>query len=354
VFTPKKILLLTIGSGSLPEPEFVKKLQEKGHQVQIRNVNEARSYCHVFHAFRLTRDIANFDLVIAQEYFCSFGICLRAMISRSDAKLAVIGFNVSRRYLTTPVGFINTAINRVFARLSTIVVHSRAERLLFSRIHHLDLNRIALALWGFDIPLSFRNSQIGSERPWDRRFVCMVGRNNRDFATLEEGLRGTSIPAIFVASRVTDPDLKGSEQIKVMYDISFDDCLRVIDHSVLSIILLKNGERGAGHITAVSAMLLGKAQVFSDAEVLNDYLASHRHGLSVPSGDPAAVRQAITTLYNDEKLCEKFAIEAREYGLTYLTNAALQRRLFCLLDATLEGTSIETVDPKWNRYIVQS
>ena len=244
MFTPKRILLLTIGTGTLPEPDFAKKFREKGHQVEIRNVNEARSYWHVFHAFQLTRDIQNFDLVVAQEYFCAFGICLRAIISRSDAKLAVIGFNVSRRYLVTPLGFVNTAINRIFARLSTIVVHSRAERLLFCRIHNLDLNRIALALWGYDIPLSFRESPISSEQPWDRRYVCMIGRSNRDFATLEESLRGTSIPAIFVASRVTNPDLKDSEHIKIMYDISFDDCLRVIDHSVLSMLLVK--ERGAG------------------------------------------------------------------------------------------------------------
>ena len=81
------------------------------------------------------------------------------------------------------------------------------------------------------------------------------------------------------------------------------------------------------------------------------WLHTLTHGLSVPLGDPAAVKQAITTLYNDQKMCDKFAIEARQYALTYLTNAALQLRLFCLLDATLEELPIETVDPKWSRYM---
>src|SRR6202012_2698357 len=126
------------------------------------------------------------------------------------AKLAAIGFNVSRRYLITRSGLVNRFINRAFSRLSIVVVHSRAESRLFCQIHDLDPNRIALALWGYDLPKKFRKGPANSTHRRDRRYICMVGRNNRDFAALTEAIRGTSIPAVFVASKVTDPRLEST------------------------------------------------------------------------------------------------------------------------------------------------
>ncbi|WP_213773862.1 hypothetical protein [Bradyrhizobium sp. dw_78] len=347
--TPKRVLFLAIASSDAvpPDPDFINMLREKGNYVETRRIKEARSYLQVLRAFLLCKDIRDFDLVIAQEYFSAFGMALRASVSSAATKLAVIGFNVSRRYLVTRSRSANRLINRIFSRLSIIVVHSRAERRLFCQVHDLDPNRVALALWGYDLPRTFREGRAISLGRFDQRYVCMVGRNNRDFAALTEAIRGTSIPAIYVASRVTDPWLESSDQIEILYDIPFDDCLAIIANAALSIILLKDQKRGAGHITAVSAMMLGKAQVFSDADVLNDYLIAGDHGLAVPLNDPTATRQAIVKLYNNNQLAEYYGQEAKRYALKYLTNAAAQKRTFALMNAALEERPIDLIDPEW-------
>jgi hypothetical protein len=349
----RKILLLAIGPREIApaEPGFLRLLREQGHRVEIRRIAETRSFLQIIQAFRISHDLAKFDLAIATEYFSSFGLCLRSLISTGRTRLAVVSFNVSRRYLRIAIDPIDRAVNFVFRRLSLIVVHSNAERTLFSRMHNLDDQKIAVALWGYDLPESFQKIRNDANRFLPERYICMIGRNNRDFETLKAALHGTAISAIFVAARASGVSLESSDQIRVMYDLSFDACLQIIDHSALNIILLKDATRGAGHITAVSAMMLGKAQLFSNADVLKDYLIADRHGLSAPMGDVNAVRTAISRLLEDAELSKRFGEEAQRYANLYLSNAAFQRRLFDLFVALLDDQKIEIVDKRWKEYL---
>src|SRR6185437_539138 len=239
--TPKRILFLPITSDETPsDPDFIRMLRERGNEVETRTISQARSYSLILQALRLTSDIRRFDLVIAQEYFSSFGVALRAILSltASKTKIAVTGFNVSRRYLVTGSRSVNRIINRIFSRFSLIVVHSRAEARLFCQAHDLDSNRIALSLWGYDLPRTFHRDTTNPIAKTRGRYICMVGRNNRDFEILTEAIKGTTIRAIYVASRATDPQLDTTEHIEILYDIPFDDCLGIIDNSALSVILL--------------------------------------------------------------------------------------------------------------------
>jgi Glycosyl transferases group 1 len=325
----KRILLLAIGAkGTVPEvPDFLQHLRALGNLIEVRRVNEAKSYRQIIQSFMVTRDIQKFDLVIATEYFSTFGLCLRSLISRKGARLATIGFNVSRRYLSTNLRFVDFIINRIFRALSLVVVHSRAECELFCRVHNLDPARFKLVPWGYDIPRSFQNNG-GATSPFvGRPFICMIGRNNRDFATLSSAIRGINVPAVFVTSSSEKLGPPTSAFIKVLFDIPFDDCLEIMQQSTVSLILLKDAARGAGHITAVSAMLLGKPQIFSDADVLKDYVIDGEHGISVPMGDVVAVRQAVIRLIGDEELLQRFGKQAKEFATSVLSNDAFQKNL---------------------------
>lgn len=349
----KVLVLAVVAPGTTyGTPDFVNFLREKSIQVELRTVPETKSYLQIIQAFRTTKDISAFDLVVTTEYFASFGLCLRSVISGRKVLLGALSFNVSRRYLRTPFISFNWLINILFQRLSLVVVHSQAERDLFCRIHQLDPDRVALALWGYDLPtVETEASKSPKLIDQTKPYVCMIGRNNRDFAALQEALLGTSIPAIFVASKSSDPALKSSEQIRILYDLPFHACLQILQQSAINLVLLKDAERGAGHITAVSAMLIGKAQIYSKARVLDDYLMAGLHGIPVPIGDVHAIKGAVLRLYHDEPLREKLGSEARVYAETYLSNFAFQRRLFALLHSLLQNEPTQIFDSKWIRYI---
>ena len=333
-------------------PGFVRKLRDDGFQVELRKVNEARSFLQILETFRVTKDFSKFDLVVVTDYLLAFGLCLRKIVSRNRTQMAALSFNVSRRYLRTSIGPIDWAINYLFRQLLLIVVHSRAERELFSHVHNLDKQRIALAHWGFDLPQDFHNQPgVADKLDLSKQYVCMIGRNNRDFQTLTDAIRGTKIQAVFVASRSIDPSLDSSEQIQVFYDLPFGECLKIIEHSVANVILLKDATRGAGHITAVSAMMLGKAHVYTDASVLDDYLLDGRHGISVPIGDASSARQALLQLYNDEALRFRFGVEAKQYAKAFLSHSAFQQRLHNLLFSVINNHRIEIFDPNWIAYL---
>ncbi len=335
----KRVLFIPIvASGeSLQEPDYVQMLRDDGHYVEVRQVLEGSTFPQICRAFLATSGIGKFDLVIAQEYMCAFGLCLRGALSWKRPMMAAVGFNVSRRYLSTSSSFINKFINSFFRCLSLAVVHSHAERNIFIQKHDLRPDQLAVALFGFDIAPVPRAKIFEQGKPFDGApYICMVGRNNRDFATLQRAIRGTGIPAIFVASKTNYPGLVESDKIKLMFDLAFDECLEIIQNARLAVLLLKNDHRGAGHMTAVSGMMLAKPHVFSDAEVLKGYLTSGQHGISVPLGAWEETRDAIVQLYNNIGLAEEQGSAAREYARAHLSNHAFQRRIHSLLHALLE------------------
>jgi hypothetical protein len=329
-----RILLLALGPKSAkPElPMFLERLCAIGHQAEVRRVAEAKSYLQVGEAFVISRDIAEFDLVIANEYFSAFGLCLRSFVSRCPAKVAVIGFNVSRRFLSTRFRPLNRIINRLFRQLSLIVVHSQAEQDLFSRVHNLPRDLFEVGLWGYDIPNSFPSRTGRWLSPFEgRRFVSMIGRNNRDFETLYRAIAGTGVPAVFVTSSLNKAVPEGSELVKVLYDLSFDECLDITQQSAVSITLLNDELRGAGHITVVSAMHLGRPQIFSNASVLRDYVRNGEHGIGVPIRDVQKVRQAVLDLFADADRGERYGALAKQFATAHLSNDAFQDQLMIIV-----------------------
>jgi glycosyltransferase involved in cell wall biosynthesis len=342
-----RILLLDLGpKNKKPElPRFLERLCAIGNRAEVRRVGEAKSYRQVAEAFWISRDIAEFDLVITNEYFSAFGLCLRSFISRGHTKVAVVGFNVSRRYLATRSRLVNRFLNRVFRQLSLIIVHSRAEQELFSRVHDIPSDRFEVVLWGFDIPKSFQTRAGRWQSPFDgRQFVSMVGRNNRDFETLHRAVIEANVPAVIVTSSLDKTDLASSELVKVLHDLSFDDCLDVIQQSAVSVTLLKDDLRGAGHITVVSAMHLGRPQIFSDAGVLRDYVSNGEHGIGVPMRDAKKVRRAIIDLLSDAARCDCYGTQAKQFAIARLSDDAFQSQLMRVLSAFITKQKTSAVD----------
>jgi glycosyltransferase involved in cell wall biosynthesis len=326
-----RILLLDLGPGNVnPElPAYMLQLQSQGHCIEVRRIAQAKSGQQILSAFRASSDMGQFDLVVTNEYFCAFGLCLRSLLTRSSAKLAVIGFNVSRRYLSTRYRLPNKLINGIFRRLSLTIVHSTAERDIFRSVHDLPVDQIRVVRWGFDLPVPSKIESESWRIPFGsgQKFVSMVGRNNRDFDTLIQALDGTGVPAVLVASSLNGRLGGETEFLRVVYDAPLDKCLEIMRRSTAIVTLLKDESRGAGHITIVSAMHLAKPQVFSDAAVLRDYVQDGVHGVAVPIGDADRVRQAVLRLLSDAAVCERYAVQAQRFACDFLSNAAFQNEI---------------------------
>ena len=59
-----------------------------------------------------------------------------------------------------------------------------------------------------------------------------------------------------------------SGDVLLLADRPMEECLNYVAGSFAHLVLVADANRGAGHISAVSAMLLGKPQIFSDVAPL--------------------------------------------------------------------------------------
>ncbi len=128
-----------------------------------------------------------------------------------------------------------------------------------------------------------------------------------------------------------------------------DDSIDCIVNARINVILLNDADRGAGHITAVAAMLAGTPQIFSNAEVITDYLVDEVTALAVPFRDRRALRTAMERLLTDTALSATLASNAKQYAIRWLSNEAASRRVSSLLASLYHDSPIEPVDTSWSK-----
>jgi glycosyltransferase involved in cell wall biosynthesis len=214
---------------------------------------------------------------------------------------------------------------------------------LFSDIHAIPPGRFYFSMWGFDLP-PITPAQFSA---WPRPYVCLVGRNNRDIDSFVEALTGMPIDGILItASYQAVPD-ELPANIHVFRDLSQNDTLDCIAHARANLILLKDNDRGAGHITAVAAMLAGTPQIFSDVEVIRDYLVDGISAIGIGLGDAAALRRALETLLASPALAAALSANAKSYAERWLTDPAATARMLLALDCLSAKVQLPSVDPHW-------
>jgi glycosyltransferase involved in cell wall biosynthesis len=295
-------------------------------------------------ALFIGEDLSNYDLIITREYFAAFGINLRLLLTFSKVKHVTIGLNQSRRLLKTNFRLVDRLINVVFRRSDLVVVHSRREAELFSRLHRIPANKFYFSLWGYDLP----PTEVTRFSAWPKRYVCLVGRNNRDVETFVRAIASVDIDGIMIISSnlcVASESLPAN--VHQFLDLPLGETLDCIKNASVSIILLKDNDRGAGHITMVSAMFLGTPQIVSDVDVIKDYVVDGVSAVTVPVGDVESVKLSIERLLDDSALAVKLSMNARDYAQRWLTNESVVRRMVSALDKLLQGQEFSPVDPDW-------
>ena len=271
-------------------PGFGAELESKGWQVDCVPVSDAARLRGIPDVLFSRHDLASYDVAAASEYFLTWALCIRTIFMRHAPKVVALSFNQSsRRLVLTGFRPLDWLLNRFWRRLTMLVVHSHAEATLFAKLHDIPADRFVFSHWGYDLPAYGRVELRAGGEP----YVTMIGRNNRDLrafcqAVRQAGVNGVLITASYMVERdpITPPD-----GVEILVDRPMDECLNYVAGSFAHLVLVTDAERGAGHISAVSAMLLGKPQIFSDVLPLADYLIDGTNGIAVPLGDVQAVAE---------------------------------------------------------------
>lgn len=287
------------------------------------------------------------NLIISNEYRRSFLINLVLCLFLLRPLHIVIGMNLSSRPIKTSSNFLNRIINAIFRRSSKIIVHSTYEAHLFGILHDLPDKLFAFSHWGYDLP-SIKSSRFSNV---PKPFACMIGRNNRDLHTFAAALKLAGIRGIAIIPSYIDFEPGHDVELDVYRDLSMDDCIDCIRNAAVNLTLLRDDQRGAGHITIVTALHLGVPQIHSDAQVLKEYVPMAHLSRPVPIGDVDAVASAILKIMHSETA--DLPIKRQQFARQWLSHSNAARRVGSIVRASIEDEQLPLTEPKWDEWVHQ-
>lgn len=329
-----KLLYFFRGEDPSSRPGFGAELEAKGWQVDCVAVSDAAPVRGIDKVLFSRRRFASYDVVAASEYFLTWAACLRSLFDRPRRTIVALTFNQSSRHLVrTGLGAVDWFLNRLWRRVSVFLVHSQAEARMFAEVHDIPSERFVFSHWGYDLP-DFSKSRIEVPR---EPYVTMVGRNNRDLAafyaaTEQAGVKGVLITAAYMIDQYQNPP---PANVTVLVDRPMEECLKYVEGSFCHLVLVTDAKRGAGHISAVSAMLLAKPQIFSDVAPLEDYLIDGFNGIAVPLNDVDAAAAAIRELQSDPELAVRLGEVGKAFALDKMSNAGSSGRMADAIETIL-------------------
>lgn len=343
----KRVLMVNVWEvtpGSEKQSYLYEPLAELGYELELIGVPGGNKLKVLYGC--MTADIRFDDYagIICPEYGRAVGMAFRKRIGGHSTPIVAVGLNQAASLFKTGLGVVDCQVDKVVEGISLAIVHSQHERDLWTDIHNIPPERMPFAHWGYDLPDITTSRFSQNAEP----YFCMIGRNNRDYSTFCAAVKRAGVRGIIVTDAVCAQNLPTTDDIEVYLDLSLDDCLDCIRGSLANVILVNDDKRGAGHITAVSGMHLGKPTIYTDCRGLADYLVDRHNGLAVPLGDSVAVAEMMGTLFRDSGLSSALGKAGQRYAGKWLTTKAAGLAHASAVVAGIEGRPFPPAPPEWS------
>lgn len=176
--------------------------------------------------------------------------------------------------------------------------------------------------------------------------VVTAGAEMRDYPTLIEALRGTGLRCHIATNRVRFSlgRRMNAETLKNMAgenvtigEVSLPELRRLYARARFVVMPLQQTNTDNGLTVILEAMAMGKAVICSKTNGQVDVIRDGETGIFVPQGDPAALRSAMISLWNDPERARRIGAAARAYIERYHTMDQFCRNVKYAIDASLDG-----------------
>lgn len=238
-----------------------------------------------------------------------------ARLRRVEAPILAFAFN----FTDLPTGLRRRRMTRALQRVDRFAVFSTCERELYSDWLKLDPGRIDIVHWGVAPP-----PHDPAEQPLERgEYACAVGGNARDYPTLVESMR--KLPEVRLVLVARPENLHGLDlppNVTPYTNIPLGQVYNLMRHSRFMALPLRDAQVPCGHVTIVSAMYMARAIAATDSRGIADYVRHGDNALLVPPRDPAALAEAIRTLWRDPELCAQLGERSLRFAQTHCSESA--------------------------------
>jgi glycosyltransferase involved in cell wall biosynthesis len=203
-------------------------------------------------------------------------------------------------------------------RIETLLVYFR-DSARFEDLYHIPHSRFRY------IPFKINSWEaVQKAHTSDSAYVFVGGRSRRDFRTLFEAVKDMPWPVKVLTAAERDITPHGSSlaglaippNVEMLYNDSdaafFVDLMANARLVVLPIVKESAVQAGIG--VYLLGMALGKCVIISEALGVGDVLTGDEACI-IPPGDPAALREAVRRLWDDDRLREQYAARGYKYAI---------------------------------------
>jgi glycosyltransferase involved in cell wall biosynthesis len=191
-----------------------------------------------------------------------------------------------------------------------------------------------------------------SPRPVEDEMICAVGAEMRDYATFKDAVRGTGIRCHIAADHVRIPGrfrLLNDRRVPIesiggQADSAITQGRKTLvelrdlyARSRFVVIPLLASDTDNGVTCILQAMAMGKPVICTRTRGQVDVIENGVTGLYVPIGDPAALRAAILSLWNDPERARQMGRNARAHIEKYHTLEMFTSTVRSAAEASLDG-----------------
>lgn len=167
--------------------------------------------------------------------------------------------------------------------------------------------------------------EIDSKPVVEGAYICAIGGEGRDYHTLVEAVR--TLPHIRLAIVARPDNLKGidlPQNVELFTSIPYGQAMNILVHSNFTILPLLSSTVPCGHGTLIAGFLLEVPTIVTASEAMSDYTKNGENVLTFKEQDPSSLREAISSLWGNDALCEKLMVEAKTFAETYCSEKATE------------------------------
>lgn len=222
----------------------------------------------------------------------------------------------SFNFTELPKGMQHKLMVKAYQQPQRFVTYSTAEKQLYAQHFDIPIERIDMIHWSVHRPLpDFESAPV-----IEGDYICALGSQGRDFATLFAAMR--LLPGVQLVV-VTHPQylvgLSPPNNVRILTNIPLKQAHNILLHSRLMVVPLRDNEVPCGHVTIVSGMFFSKPMVITNSRGVHDYIENGKTGLFCEAGNAADMAAKIESLLSDESLSSSMANHSLRFAEAHCT-----------------------------------
>ena len=217
-----------------------------------------------------------------------------------------------------PTGLRLRMMKRAYASVDRFVCFSGIERRRYAKLFDIPIEKIDVLRWSVGEP------DFDADEPpiIPGDYLCAIGGEGRDYATLVEAMRGLpDLKLAIVARPANVAGLDLPDNVIVKTNIPLSDVWNITHNARLMVLPLSDTEVPCGHGTLIMAMQLRVPCIVTESLAMTDYVHPGKTALVCPPGRPQAMAATVRQLWDDEATRRSLIAAGRTFAIEECSEA---------------------------------